>query len=144
MVFIAISLGTGRVHLEDNRSGRTEATVRVETWVQSDRSLWDGAILPPHPAGQPKITLLSMTIPPGVRLESHLHPVLNAGVLLSGALTVVTEESGTLPLRPGDALVEVVHTWHYGINEGKTSAELVVFNAEANGIPLSIRRESSP
>ncbi len=49
-------------------------------------SSWDGGILPAFPEGQPEITILRITVPPGVSLPEHKHPVINAGVLLRGEL----------------------------------------------------------
>jgi hypothetical protein len=57
--------------------------------------------------------------------------VINAGVLMSGELTVVTADGKTLHLKAGDPIVEVVNTPHCGINEGKVPAEIVVFYAGA-------------
>ena len=79
-------------------------------------------ILPAYAPGQPEVTIRRITIPAGVRLEMHRHPVINAGVMLSGQLTVVTVEGKTLHLKAGDPIVEVVNTLHYGINEGKVPA----------------------
>jgi hypothetical protein len=61
--------------------------------------------------------------------------VINAGVLLSGQLTVVTADEKTLHLKAGDPIVEVVNTSHYGINQGNVPAEIVVFYAGAVEVP---------
>jgi quercetin dioxygenase-like cupin family protein len=55
--------------------------------------------------------------------------VINAGVLLSGELTVKIPSGPTLHLATGAPIIEVVNTLHYGINEGKTPAEIIVFYA---------------
>ncbi|MBN2781049.1 MAG: cupin domain-containing protein, partial [Candidatus Marinimicrobia bacterium] len=78
---------------------------------------WDGSILEKYPKGQPEITIMRITVPPRTDLVWHEHPVINAGVLISGKLTVVTDKSDTLYLSAGDPIVEVVNTWHYGRNE---------------------------
>ena len=70
----------------------------------------------------------------------HEHPVINAGVLLSGELTVVTEDNKTLHLKAGDAIVEVVNKWHYGKNEGNEPAEILVFYAGTADKPISIKK----
>lgn len=98
---------------------------------------WDGNLLPPYPQGQPEVTIRRITIPPGVRLEMHSHPVINAGVLLSGELTVVTQDGKTLTLKAGDPNVEVVNTMHYGVNRGKVPAEILVVYAGAAGMPVN-------
>ena len=72
-----------------------------------------------YPNGKPEVTILRIIIQPGVELPLHKHPVINAGVLLRGELTVVTEDNETLHMKAGDSIVEVVDKWHYGKNEGK-------------------------
>lgn len=101
---------------------------------------WDGGRLPEYAKGAPEVTILRIKIPPGAQLPLHKHPVINAGVLVAGELTVVTEENKTLRLKAGDALVEVVNTWHYGKNEGKAMAEILVFYAGTPDLPISIKK----
>jgi quercetin dioxygenase-like cupin family protein len=81
----------------------------------------------PYPQGQPEITILRIIIPAGTRLETHSHPVINAGVLMSGQLTVKTRDGKVLLLKAGDSIVEVVNTLHYGINEGTVPRKLSCF-----------------
>ncbi len=118
-------------------AGADEGT-RVETLAQSTSS-WDGAELPAYPEGQPEITLLRITVPPGTRLPMHHHPVINAGVLLSGELTVVSEAGETLHLRAGDPIIELVDTPHYGRNDGSEPAEIIVFYAGVVDHPVTVR-----
>lgn len=101
---------------------------------------WDGKQLPDYERGAPEITILRIKIPPGVQLPLHTHPVINAGVLLSGELTVVTEDSRTLLLKAGDPIVEVVNTWHSGKNEGSSPAEILVFYAGVKEKPITIKK----
>lgn len=112
-----------------------ESSIVVKDLVKTTQS-WDGRFLLPYPQGQPEITIRRITIPAGARLETHSHAVINAGVLISGELTVVTADGKTLHLRAGDPIVEVVNTPHYGINEGKIPAEIVVFYAGAVDTPI--------
>lgn len=104
----------------------------VETLARATTS-WEGSRLPAYPAGQPEITILRIQIPPGTALPLHRHPYINAGVMLRGALTVVSETGRTLHLKAGDAIVELVGTWHYGRNDGSEVAEIVVFYAGSAG-----------
>ena len=103
-------------------------------------SSWDGKALPQWTPGTPEITILKITIPPGAELPLHKHPVINAGVLLSGRLKVTTEAGKTLTLRAGDPIVEVVDTWHSGKNEGDEPAEIIVFYAGKVGMPITITK----
>jgi quercetin dioxygenase-like cupin family protein len=77
-------------------------------------------------------------MPAGTRLDTHSHPVINAGVLMSGQLTVVTTDGKTLHLKAGDPIVEVVNTLHYGINQGEVPAEIVVFYAGVVDSPITV------
>ena len=101
---------------------------------------WDGSHLPDYPKGTPEVTILRIKIPPGSQLPLHKHPVINAGVLLHGELTVVTEDNRTLHLKAGDPIVEVVNKWHYGKNEGKETAEIIVFYAGVPDLPITIEK----
>jgi len=117
-------------------SGSADVQVLTKTG-----SSWDAAELPAYPTGKAEITILKIIIPPGVKLPRHKHPVINAGVLLSGALTVVTDQGKTLYLKAGDSIVEVVDRWHSGINEGKEPAEIIVFYAGSPGSPITVKDE---
>ncbi|MDD5474885.1 MAG: cupin domain-containing protein [Syntrophales bacterium] len=111
----------------------------VVTHVLSKTSeSWNGSPLPPYPADTPEITILRIEIPPGAVLPMHSHPVINAGVLLRGELTVVTDEGSILNLKSGEAIVEVVDTWHYGTNKGSETSEIIVFYAGVAGKPITV------
>jgi len=114
-----------------------EATPVVKELGKTTQS-WDGKLLPAFPQGQPEITILRITIPAGARLHTHSHPVINAGVLISGQLTVVTKDGKTLHLGAGDPIVEVVSTVHYGMNQGKVPAEIIVFYAGIIDAPITV------
>ncbi len=125
--------------LSSNVWTRDANTVKVDVLTKTSSS-WDGANLPDYAKGNPKVTILRITIPPKVRLPLHKHPVINAGVLLKGELTVVTEDKKTLHLKAGDSIVEVVNKWHYGKNEGNEPAEIIVFYAGIRGTPITIKK----
>jgi len=113
----------------------------VHTDVLAKTSLsWDGSQLPDYPKGSPELTILRIKIPPGVQLPLHKHPVINAGVLLSGELTVVTEDNRILHLKAGESIVEVVDKWHYGKNEGDKMAEILVFYAGVSNTPITVKK----
>jgi quercetin dioxygenase-like cupin family protein len=114
--------------------------VKVETLAKSSRS-WDEKLLPRYTKGRPEITILRIKIPPGETLQLHKHLVINAGVLISGELTVITEDNKVLRMKAGDAIVEVVNKWHYGKNEGKETADIIVFYAGIRNKPISVKKE---
>lgn len=113
-------------------------TVVVEQLAKSTKS-WDGETLPKYPQGEPEITILRIKIPAGTKLEIHNHPVINAGILIKGELTVVAENNKTLHLKAGDSIVELVNKKHYGRNEGTETAEIVVFYAGVENKPITIK-----
>jgi quercetin dioxygenase-like cupin family protein len=86
----------------------------VNQLVKTTKS-WNGELLPVYPEGQPEITIVRISIPAETGLDTHSPPVVNAGVLLSRQLTVLTTDGKTLHLKAGDPIVEVVNTLHYGI-----------------------------
>jgi quercetin dioxygenase-like cupin family protein len=113
--------------------------VQVDVLVKTSTS-WNGSRLPAYEKGEPEITIQRITIPPKVQLPLHKHPVINAGVLLKGKLTVVTKTGEILHLKAGDPIVEIVNQWHYGKNEGSEPAEIIVFYAGAVGEPITIKK----
>jgi quercetin dioxygenase-like cupin family protein len=104
---------------------------------------WDGQDLPDYAPGKPEITILRITIPPGSQLPVHKHPVINAGVLLRGELTVVSEDGKILRLKAGESIVELVNTWHYGRNEGDAPAEIIMVYSGRTGMPITVNKEIS-
>ncbi len=125
--------------LSSNVWAQEVSTVKVDVLAKTSSS-WDGRDLPDYTKGKPEITLLRIKIPPGIQLPLHKHPVINAGILLKGKLTVVTEDNKTLHLKAGDSIVEVVNKWHYGKNEGNKPAEIIVFYAGILGTPITIKK----
>ena len=119
-------------------SPRYTDEVRAVQLIKTTDS-WNGRPLPAYRTGTPEVTILRITIPPGVTLPMHTHPVINAGVLVSGELTVITDNGQTLHLKPGDPIVEVVDTWHYGKNDGTDPADIIVFYAGEKGAPITLK-----
>ena len=113
-------------------------SIVVEQLAKSSKS-WDGESLPEYPKGQPEITILRIKIPPGAELEMHEHPVINSGYLVSGELTVIAKDNKILHLKAGDSIVEIVNKKHYGKNESKETAEIIVFYAGEVNKPITIK-----
>lgn len=109
-----------------------------EKLIESHLS-WNGDSLPSYPEGKPKISIVKVTIPPHSELPKHYHPVINAGILLKGELTVIDEKGNTLHMKAGDPIIEVVDLIHYGKNEGDIPAEIVVFYAGTDGKEIVVK-----
>lgn len=124
---------TSKVELYDKE-------IRVQQITKTEKS-WNGAQLPDYPTTQPEITVLKISIPPKAKLPVHKHPLISVAYLVKGELTVSLENnSKSLTLKPGDVDTEVINTWHYGVNHGDVTAELIVFYAGTAGVPLSINK----
>jgi len=117
--------------------GLDTTKVDVQTLAKTTKS-WNNAQLPSYPTGKPEITILNIKIPPHSKLKLHKHPVINAGVLIKGKLTVVSEDNKVLNLEEGDSIVELVDTWHYGENKTGETAQIIVFYAGVEGEPITI------
>ena len=113
--------------------GKTEVNVLAKTTKS-----WNGDNLPRYSKGKPEITILRISIPPHTDLAWHEHPEINAGVMISGELTVITDKEDTLHLQAGDPIVEVVNTWHFGKNEGDEAVDIIVFYAGIKGKAVTI------
>ncbi len=114
--------------------------IEIVTLAETTKS-WNGETLPSYLKGTPKITILKITIPPEAKLKLHKHLVINAGVLLKGELTVIDEDNNSIKLKEGDALVELVNIFHYGKNEGNKPAEIIVFYAGNEGVPITVIKD---
>ena len=108
-----------------------------ETVIQT-QTHWNGRAIQPLNIKNPMVTMLRITIPAGEKLVMHKHPILNVGYLTKGELTVRSDNGDVLVLKPGDPIVELVDTWHYGESTGKTDAEIVVTYVGEKDDELSI------
>jgi quercetin dioxygenase-like cupin family protein len=117
---------------------RAQEKVTAKILTKSTHS-WDGNPLSAYPQGQPQVTILRIRIPAGATLPLHTHPVINAGVLISGELTVMTKTGKILQLKAGDPIVEVVNTWHYGKNQGSEPADIIVFYAGTKDASITLK-----
>ena len=141
LLFMIFGCGISRVKNQSQKTAAVESIHQTEVQqLAKSTSSWDGAPLPGYPEGNPEITILRITIPAGATLARHKHPVINAGVLLKGELTVQTENGKKLHLKAGESIVEVVDTWHYGKNEGVEPAEIIVFYAGIEGAPITVHK----
>ncbi len=97
--------------------------------------------MPGYKPGQPEITILKITVQPNVELPWHTHPIINAGVVIKGKLTVITKGGKEHELSAGDAIVETMGKIHRGINNGPDPAEIIVFYAGVTDTPITVNAE---
>ncbi|GAA3598810.1 cupin domain-containing protein [Flavivirga amylovorans] len=132
-VVVILSLVVALTSCKANKITKIQVVKLAETTKS-----WNGDTLPNYPEGSPKITVLKITIPPKTRLHKHYHPVINSGILLKGELTVVDKGDKVLELKAGDVIVELVNKVHYGINKGNKPAEIIVFYAGTEDLPITV------
>lgn len=113
-----------------------EAQVLIKT-----TKAWNGSTLPAYGDGQPEISIVRYRFEPGAAIPMHMHPVINAGVLLKGELEVITKSGEKLTVKAGEPLVELFKEWHYGSNPGKEPVDLIVVYAGTVGTPLVVREQ---
>ncbi|GLT18714.1 hypothetical protein GCM10007938_24950 [Vibrio zhanjiangensis] len=113
----------------------TSAATSVD--LVKDTKSWNGDSLPSQTIAQPEVTIKEITIQPGEALPIHLHPVINAGILLEGELTVYTEDRSKVLKLNADSekntIIEMVNQYHFGMNSGDKPAKIVVFYIAEKG-----------
>ncbi len=98
----------------------------VETLVERATTSWDGETLQSYPSGKPNFTMQKITIPPHTQLEPHSHTTMQLGYILSGELTITTEDGKSARFSEGEPAIEVVGKVHYGENRGDVETVVVV------------------
>jgi quercetin dioxygenase-like cupin family protein len=86
------------------------------------------------PQGDAEVTVLSYEIPPGAKLPVHKHPHPRYAYVLAGRLKVSTgDDTKSFEYGPGDFIVEVLDTWHYGETLGSETVKLLVIDQAPPG-----------
>lgn len=119
--------------------GQTNSPIHGTTILETTTS-WDGQQIQ-YPQGEAKITGVLIEIAPGAETGWHLHPSPNFGFVLEGVLEVSLEDGRTNRLKAGEALAEVVHTYHNGKNIGDVPVKIVVFYAGTTEQELTRMKE---
>lgn len=89
---------------------------------------------------KPEITAVRVEIAPGAETGWHSHPVPLYAYIVSGELSVEAEGGKVYEFKAGDALVEMVNTFHNGWNRGKTPVVLIGFYTGEAGKPKVIKK----
>jgi quercetin dioxygenase-like cupin family protein len=119
LLFIVLLFSTDSLFALD-----TSADVKVNTLLKTQTS-WDGSNLA-YPQGKAEVTGMMIEIAVGGETGWHLHTVPSFGVVLEGELEVHLKNGAVKPLHAGDALAEVVNTYHNGKNAGKVPVKIFV------------------
>lgn len=113
--------------------------VHVQTLLEADETILGEAF--EYPEGQAKITVAVITIPRGVSLALHEHPVPLTAVIIQGTLEVNYPGVGKIRYRPGDTFVEAFNTPHSGRNAGWLPVKILAMYSGAEGVPNSVTVE---
>ncbi len=78
-----------------------------------------------YPAGTPKVTAATVTIPPGGQTGWHRHEVPLFAYILAGTLTVDYGNKGIKIYKAGDSILEAGEWPHNGMNKGDVPVKLL-------------------
>lgn len=106
-------------------------TVQVTPVTRTNTTVTGQQIVVPE---RPDVIVSIATFPPGARIPEHQHPHPHYVYVLEGVLTVVnTDANNTFDVKAGDFVVEMMDTWHYGINNGPVPVKLLVIDQVPTG-----------
>jgi len=118
----------------------SSAQVKVSTVLKTETSWDDKPIV--YPSGKPEVSGLVVELAPGAQTGWHSHPVPSFAFVLEGELDVEQKNGSVKHVKAGEALAEVVNTFHNGRNVGKVTAKLIVFYAGTVGEKLTIKENA--
>ena len=115
------------------------AAMETETLAQAHTS-WDGGEFY-YPPGVPEVSIHKARLESGEQTAWHCHPVPVFGYMLKGRLRVNTQSGQQHVFNQGDAVVEVMNSWHRGTAlDGPV--EFVVFYAGERGLNTTVLQSS--
>jgi quercetin dioxygenase-like cupin family protein len=123
----------------DNKAQSME--VRTEQVFSEDTNSAGQPIVFPQKNGH--VTATIYTIPPGVTLPVHKHPLQRMGYVLAGTLRIVNRETNHIQTYgPGAFVLETVDQWHEGGNPGSEPLKLLVIDLAERGAQTTILRNA--
>jgi quercetin dioxygenase-like cupin family protein len=75
---------------------------------------------------KPEIEVMMVEIKPGGQSGRHMHPVPTLVYVMEGTLTVELDNESRHKCQAGNAVLEVINTWHNARNMGRKSLKLLV------------------
>lgn len=92
-----------------------------------------------YPQQSPEITALLVEIAPGGQTGRHLHPVPEFAYVLDGTVTVAIDGQGEKVYTAGQSFIEVMNTWHNGMNRGTKPVKILAVFVGEHGEPNVVR-----
>lgn len=105
------------------------------TQLLNSGTSWNGVAIH-YPEGAPNVTAVKIRLKNGEVTAIHCHPVPLFAYILKGQLRVTTGLGQSRVFKRGEAMVEVMDTWHQG-KAVKGPVELIAFYAGVEGTPVS-------
>ncbi len=110
--------------------------VTTQIIKNTDKTVTGQQIVSPE---HPNVVVTMATFAPGARLPVHKHLYPHYGYVVSGVLSVTNEETHkSFDLKPGEFLVEMNNTWHYGQNKGAVPVKLLVIDHLPKGVTSNV------
>lgn len=136
-LLIALTFAVGLLPATSSMAGDVASTSQVVvTSLAHTTHAWDGSQYTHYPQGIPQIDVQRVYIPAHTTLPWHTHAIVNAVYLLSGSLTVEKRNGeGRRTFKAGSVIADVVDVVHHGFTTDEP-AEMIVFFAAAQGLPL--------
>jgi quercetin dioxygenase-like cupin family protein len=107
------------------------AAPSVTPLTTTDKTVIGQTIVAPE---HPTVISTLITFPPGDKTAVHKHPWPHYGYMLEGVLTVTNTETGkSFDVKPGEFLVEMQNTAHYGENRGSVPAKMLIVDTVPAG-----------
>ena len=88
---------------------------------------------------KPEIEVMLVEIKPGGQSGRHMHPVPTLVYVIEGTLTVELDDVSRHTCQAGNAVLEVINTWHNARNMGRKSLKLLVIYQGEKGRPNLLR-----
>jgi len=85
----------------------------------------------------PEVRFLMIEIPPGAETGWHKHPMQCYAYMISGTITVETEDGKRSTFHQGQAFAEMVNALHNGKNTGTEPVWIMMTVTGAKGVPTT-------
>ena len=121
-------------------SGWAEEAVKITSLLQSSETLIGQKIAYP-PSDKAEMAALMVEMAPGAEIGLHMHPVPLVVYVMEGTLDVDVQDGSKHKIEAGKAFLEVINTWHNGINRGEMPVKFLVVFAGEIGKDNLIRAE---
>jgi quercetin dioxygenase-like cupin family protein len=110
--------------------------LKVTTILQTSTTPAGDAIQ--FPLFRNQVTARVVEIAPGGQVGRHMHPIPVFVYIMEGELTVEADGQPARTYKAGQGAVEVVNTWHNGLNRGTAPVKFLVVYTGEEGKPTTV------